>query len=376
MKKITEFIFKLFKHLDPILLGCTLSLSAISILTLYGGRDDFGSRAFLMQAAMTVAGLIATLVIANLEYQFLVEKLWPLFLLLSYGLLAAVLLFGSEVGSNKSWIEFKFLGGLTVQPSEFVKASFIVTFSYHLHRVKDKINHPLTLLLLGLHAMSVIGLIALSGDLGVALVYVGIMLVMLFCAGLSPLYFAGGLLVVGIAVPYIWPLLKPYQQERIIVGFRPELDPLDKGFQPLLSKKAIQSGGFFGAGLNGGEIYHELPVSESDFFFATFCEKFGFVGAFVLISLLVIMVIRLIMIAHTASKDYGTYICVGIAAMVIVQATENIGMCLAMLPVIGITLPFLSAGGSSILAINIIMAMAHSVYSHKNRKNYDLALPK
>lgn len=373
IKKIPSFVINVFRHLDPVLFACTSILSVISIVTLYGGRDDFGTRAVLMQAAMTIAGFFVTVVVANLEYQFIVEKLWPLFMLMSVGLLGLVLVFGSTVGTNKSWIEFKGLG-LTVQPSEFVKASFIVTFSYHLYKVKGRINRPLTILGLGIHACVIIGLIVVSGDLGVALVYVGIMLVMLFSAGLSPLYYAGGLLLVGLAVPYIWPHLEDYQQRRIIVGFRPELDPLDKGFQPLLSKKAIQSGGFFGNGINGGSIYRELPVSESDFFFATFCEKFGFVGAFLLITVMVVLVIRLLWIGHIAAKEYGTYICAGIAGMVIVQATENIGMCLAMLPVIGITLPFLSAGGSSILAINLTVAMAHSVYSHRLRKSYTYTL--
>ena len=362
-------VASVFKHLDPILLFCTLVLSTMSIITMYGGRDAFGSRAFLMQTAMTVAGLIVTVIIANVEYQFIVEKLWPLFGAISVVLLVSVLVFGESVGENQSWINIPIVN-ILIQPSEFVKASFILTFAYHIHRVRDSINKPLTLLGLGAHAAVVIGLILISGDLGVALVYVGIMLVMLFCAGLSPLYYAGGLLAVIIAFPYIWPHLKPYQQDRLVVGFNPELDPLGKGYQPLLSRVAIGNGGFFGKGINGGEVYKSLPISESDFVFSTFCEKFGFVGAFLMIATMIVLVIRLLYIARNAAKDYGSFICVGIAAMIIVQTIENIGMCLAMLPVIGITLPLMSAGGSSILAINIILAMAHSVHSHKTRKFY------
>ena len=369
MRRALNLVLSIFKKLDPVLLACSLLLSAMSIVTLYGGRDAFGTRTVLMQLAMTLVGLVFALIIANIEYQFLTEKLWPLFALASLAFLASVLVWGEEVGTNKSWVELPIVG-ILIQPSEFVKASFILTFSYHLHRVKDTINKPLTLLGLAAHALTIVGLILISGDLGVALVYAGIILVMLFCAGLSPLYYAGGLFAVIIAFPYIWPHLEKYQQDRIVVGFNPELDPLDKGYQPLLSRSAIENGGFFGQGINGGEIYQVLPVSESDFVFSTFCEKFGFVGAFLMIAVMVIMVVRLLFIAKDAAKDYGSFICIGIAAMVVIQATENIGMCLAMLPVIGITLPFMSAGGSSILAINITVALAHSVYAHRNKKHY------
>lgn len=369
MKRILNTALSVFKKLDPILLACTLLLSAMSIVTIYGGRDAFGTRAVLMQTAMTLAGLVITVIIANIEYQFIVERLWPFVAALSVILLVLVLLFGESVGENQSWLNIPFVN-ILIQPSEFVKASFILTFSYHIYKVRDTINKPLTLLGLGAHAAAIIGLILISGDLGVALVYVGIVLVMLFCAGLSPLYYAGGLLAAVVAFPYIWPHLRPYQQDRLVVGFNPELDPLGKGYQPLLSRSAIESGGFFGNGINGGEIYKILPISESDFVFSTFCEKFGFIGALLMITVMIVLVVRLLFIARAAAKDYGSLICIGIAAMIVVQTTENIGMCLAMLPVIGITLPFMSAGGSSILAINIIMAMAHSVYSHKTRKIY------
>ena len=130
----------------------------------------------------------------------------------------------------------------------------------------------MTLLGLFLHAGLIVGLILISGDLGVALVYVGVILMMLFCAGLHIGYFAAAILVLVLAAPYLWDQLAYYQQRRIIVGFNPELDPGNFGWQPLLSRTAIAAGGFFGQGLLGGHYYEELPASHTDFIFSTVCE--------------------------------------------------------------------------------------------------------
>jgi rod shape determining protein RodA len=193
----------------------------------------------------------------------------------------------------------------------------------------------------------------------------GFLLIMLFVAGLSGFYFLGGAVLILIAFPIIWEHLATYQQERIIVGFNPELDPLGKGLQPLLSKQCIENGGFFGIGLMGKGDYEVLPASHTDFIFATVCEKFGIFGGIFVVMLLLVMVVRILLIARSCGKDYGSLICVGVAAIVIVQTIENIGMCLAMLPVVGLTLPFLSCGGSSVLATYVLLSLVHSIKGHK-----------
>ena len=135
--------------------------------------------------------------------------------------------------------------------------------------------------------------------------------------------------------------------------------------QPLTSKRCIENGGLFGNGLFGGEVYMSLPASHTDFMFASVCEKFGTVMGIAVISLLLVMVLRIFYIARKCGEDYGGIICIGVGAIILVQSMENIGMCLAMLLVIGITLPFVSYGGSSILAIYLLVGLAHSVKSHK-----------
>ena len=198
-----------------------------------------------------------------------------------------------------------------------------------------------------------------------------IVALMLFCAGLSIFYFLGASVAIFAAIPYAWDFLKEYQQNRIIYGFNPEGDPDEYGYQALMGRDALANGGFFGKGLHGGEYYHNLFACENDFAFATLCEKFGLACGILVLVCLTIVVIRAFMIARTSRKDSGAFLCIGVAAAIVVQTVENVGMCLAMLPVIGITLPFISYGGSSTLAMYLLLGMVHSVKTHRVKYNFE-----
>lgn len=356
------------RRVDPVLLGCSVALTAISLLTIWGAVDNFGMTKLRMQLAMGILGVVATFLVANLDYHIILDRMWLFMLIFSVGILGITLILGTTGAAmettNRSWLTIPIIG-IDIQPSEFVKITFICTFSKHLSVVQNSINKPKTLLGLFLHAMIIIGLILLSGDLGVALVYMVLLLVMLFCAGLHLWYFGGGIIAVCVAFPFLWDFLAAYQQDRILVGFTPELDPLDRGWQPLLSRQCIENGGLFGVGLFGGGDYEDLAASHTDFILATVAEKFGFVGVLLVLVILAVMVVRILWIGRKASHDYGFYLCVGVAAVTIAQILENVGMCLGILPVIGITLPFLSCGGSSLLATFVLMGVVHSVYAHR-----------
>ncbi len=371
MEKLKKILTDAIHSVDPVLFGCATLLSIISITTIYGAVDNFGASKLRMQIFIFIVGIVVTVAVANIDFRVLVDKLWIYMLVGSIILLALTLLIGSSgenmETSNKSWLKIPLIG-MMIQPSEFVKFTFICTFSKHLFTVQDHINRPLTVLGLAVHALLIVGLILASGDLGVALVYIAIVAIMLFCAGLHPAYFIGIAVIAVLLSPYLWDMLSNYQQQRIIVGFHPEDFPDSRySWQPLLSKKAIAAGGLFGNGIFGGEYYEILAASHTDFIYATICEKFGFFGGAVVIIIFIVMVVRVFMIAHTAGhSDYGGFICVGVGAMLIVQILLNIGMCFAMLPVIGITLPLLSCGGSSMLATFLMLGLLHSVYSHSN----------
>ncbi|MGI6167093.1 MAG: FtsW/RodA/SpoVE family cell cycle protein [Eubacteriales bacterium] len=358
--------FATLRRMDFLLFAATSALSLLSILTLVGGYSVFGLKVILMQTGATVVGIVMMFFISVLDYRTIAEKLGIYLYGAGLLLLAATLLFGTSEGENKSWL---YLPGLPfgIQPSEFVKSIFLLTFSYHIFRVKKKINKPLTLLGLMVHAALPTGLILLSGDLGVTLVYVGIILLMLFYAGLSLWYFAGTAVLAAGASPLLWQLLREDQKLRILVGFNPDLDPLGKGYQPIISRAAVANGGFFGRGIFGGSMFQKLPAGHTDFLFGTYAEKFGFLGALLFIGIMVFVVIRVARLAKLTRGDSGTYICVGFAAMLIIQTVENVGMCLGMLPVVGITLPYFSYGGSSVLAIYIMTGIVQSTAIHRNR---------
>jgi len=370
-KSIMRFIRNSFARLDKTVFICSMIITLMSLVTIFCARENFGNSKFVMQIAMTVVGICAVLVLVHIDYRLFAQRYSRLLFIVSVALLGITLIFGATgangtESANKSWLTIIKIGSreFQIQPSEFVKIAFIISFSKHLTMVKDRISEIKTLLPLAVHAGSIVGLILLSGDLGVVLVYVGIIAIMLAFAGLSKWYFIGAAAVVGLAFPFLWPLLSEYQQNRILIGFQPELDPSGYGLQPLLSLDAISAGGFFGRGLNEGGFYEILPASHTDFIFATYCEFFGFVGALAFLVVLIILVVRIINLAKACKNDMGSFICIGVAAMFIIQSVLNIGMCLAMLPVIGITLPFMSYGGSSMLALYIAMGFVHAISAH------------
>ncbi len=377
LKSIGRFLRNSFARMDKLVLLFSMIITLMSLVTIFGARENFGTSKLVMQLAMTVVGICAITVIVHIDYRLFVERYWKILFFVSVGLLGITLIFGATgangtESANKSWLTIIKIGSreFQIQPSEFVKIAFIISFSKHLSSIEGSINKLKNLLPLAIHAGAIVLLILLSGDLGVAIVYIGIIAIMLAFAGLSKWYFIGAFAAVGVIFPFVWPLLSTYQQKRILIGFQPELDPTGYGFQPLLSLDAISAGGFFGRGVNSGGFYEILPASHTDFIFSTYCEMFGFVGAIVFIAVLIALVVRMINLAKICKNQFGAFICIGIAGMFIVQSVLNIGMCLAMLPVIGITLPFMSYGGSSMLALYIAMGFVHAISAHERNYNF------
>lgn len=367
MKVFSVTWYEKLRKLDYIMLFAILALTCMSLLTLAGAANDYGVRYFNVQLAASFLGLVAMIIISTIDYEEIADKLTVPLFIASVFVLAITLVIGTDNGSgNKNWIEIPGFP-VSIQPSEFVKVVYIITFSKHISILKDKINKFSSLLQLGAHAGIVIGLILLQGDLGSALVYMFMTVAMLFCAGLSLWYFAGAFAVVVAAAPFLWKILKQYQKDRILAGFWPETDPQDKGFQALMSKNAIAAGGFFGTGFSGGTEYQKVPYAHTDFIFAITGEKFGFFGAFFVVAMLAVLVVRALILAHKMRDSAASYMCVGVAAVIMAQSLENIGMCLAKLPVVGITLPFMSYGGSSMLSSFCLVGLIQSINAHRGK---------
>ncbi len=356
------------RRIDPVILVCVLGMTMMSLITLASIADYKGTWYLKMQTIVSLFSIGVMVGITFIDYDALISKMKYVFFALSVGMILLVKIFGSGSLGNENWIS---IGPVSVQPTEFVKITYMITFSLHLAAVKDKINKPLSVLGLAAHAGIIILLLLWQGDLGMTLVYIAITAIMLFGAGLSLWYFAGVIGVGLIASPFIWSFLSENQQNRILFGFNPDLDPLDKGWDAICSRNCIISGGFRGAGFSGGSKFKQIYAIQSDFCFSALAEKFGFLGTMLFLVLMTVLIIRILWIARNTRKKYASFLCVGIAAMLIAQTIENIGMCLALLPVVGITLPFLSYGSSSLLSVYICIGIVQSICAHNGKYYFD-----
>lgn len=375
MKRIQEFIKKYFSATDKWMLFFCLSISAIGILCQYSlvnsnqaSTLQIGERVGLVQILASVMGITAAVIISNFDYHFM-SRLWKLYMPLSVFLVILTFFIGMQVDEtidDKAWLRLPF--GLTFQPSELLKICFILSFAYHLSRVYGQMNRPLNMLLLCAHGGFPIILIHFQGDDGTALVFAAIFLVMLFAAGLSWKYIIAAIPVVAAAVPIIWQyFLSDDQRKRFLaVYFTEYADPLGADYQQRLSRISIGLGQLQGEGLFQ-ESYWYVPKMHNDFIFSFICQALGFVGAMIVVCLLCGICFRCIYDAKIALDPLGAYICYGVFAMFFFQCIVNIGMCISVLPVIGITLPFLSAGGTSIAITYLGIGLVLSVHVHRRR---------
>ncbi len=375
MKKLHEVIKKYFYYVDKLMLALCITVSVIGILVQYtlvnsDLADTLGisNRVYLVQIGASVLGIIAAIIISNIDYHFM-AKLWKLYMPVSVFFVILTFFIGMQVDESiddKAWLQLPF--GLTFQPSELLKICFIMSFAYHLSKVKNQINQPLNFLLLCLHGGFPILLVHLQGDDGTALIFAFIFIVMIFAAGLNWKYILAGVTAVAIAIPIVWQyFLSDDQRNRFLsVYFAEYADPLGGDYQQRLSRISIGLGQLLGKGLFE-EDYWYVPKMHNDFVFAFIGQATGFVGSMIVVALLAGICIRSVINARTALDPLGSYICYGFFAMFFFQCFINIGMCVSVLPVVGITLPFLSAGGTSISITYLGVGLVLSVHLHKRR---------
>ena len=355
---------------DEILFWLTLILSVAGIVAIYSATRSFGSNTnVIVQTGAFLIGTVFMIMISKIDYHYFGYMSMPIYLV-CVALLVLVLIVGSAGNwGARSWIRF---GPIGIQPAEICKIGFAITFSKHLAAVRDRINKPLTLLGLIIHIGIILGLIMLQPDAGSAMVFCAMFAVMVFTAGLSYKYIIPAVLGIGAFAPISYYfLMSEYQKRRIQVFFNPELDKLGSGYNVIQSKIAVGSGQLVGKGFLKGTQNQMgiLPTKHTDFIFSVISEEFGFIGAVLVLLVLFLIIARCIKAAQGAKDLFGRYICIGFAAMFIFHTFENAGMCIGLMPVTGIPLPFVSYGGTSLLtnmlAIGIILSVTR--HSHGTR---------
>ena len=353
-----------FRHTDLYLLFLALCCSGFGAVLVYSATRTMDSDKYIIiQLVSVLIGAAAFILMSLIDLEDM-SRYWKWFILLNICL--QLLLYtplGSSSGGNHSWLRF---GSVGIQPGEVGKVLFLFTFAAHLEREYDRMNHWRTLLALGAHLMIVVAAVIIpSHDAGVALSYLFIFIIMLFGAGLSLKWFVGGAVAVLASVPFIWQIFsgdRKYRLNRILVLFDPTIDPT-VAWHTQKSKLAIGAGQVFGSGfLQGNQMQHSnFPGKHTDFIFAVAGEEFGFVGCILILCLLCLLILRLFYVSYTAGDTFSAVLTLGIAGMFLSQTFENILMCVGLFPVIGITLPLFSYGGSSVVTMYAALGIAAGV---------------
>lgn len=358
-------------NFDRFLLVTVIIAALYGIFAIYSATYSYGTISnVVIQSVSLVIGLIILIILTLFDYEQFELFIKPIAGVCIFLLILVLIIGKSGDWGAQSWIR---LGPVGIQPAEFAKIGFIITFSYHLNKVSNNINKPLNVILLVLHLIVPVGLILLQPDAGSAMVFLFIFIVMMFTAGISRKYIIPALILGVISVPLIYMfVLSDYQKHRILVFLNPELDRLGSGYNVIQSKIAIGSGGFFGKGYLKGTQNQLgfLPTKHTDFIFSVISEELGFIGAALVIILLYIIILRCIKTAMISQTLFGKYLCCGVSAMLIFHTLENIGMCIGLMPVTGIPLPFFSYGGSSLITNFIAIGIVMSVSFHSARRIY------
>jgi rod shape determining protein RodA len=351
---------RLLENVDWALLAIAFALvgmSAVTLASLHVGRA--GGTVMLRQIFWFAIGLAVMVLLACLDYRRLVRAA-PTVYLLGLAGLAAVFVLGRTVSGARRWIV---LGPMSLQPSELFKVCFVLMVVWAITsrwaQPVGRITLALTLPIVAVPAV----LIIKQPDLGTALLLVPVLVILLIGAGLR-LKTLGGLALASLAaMPLAWLALKEYQRERILVFLDPFRDPLGSAYNVIQAKIAIGSGQLLGKGVAGATQSRLafLPERHTDFIFAVFAEMWGFVGCLVLLLCYVLLLLRGFDIAATAREPVGRLLALGVTALFAAQVLINVGMVTGLLPVVGIPLPLMSYGGSSMVASCLMLGLLLSV---------------
>ncbi|HVC64321.1 MAG TPA: rod shape-determining protein RodA [Candidatus Dormibacteraeota bacterium] len=339
---------RLLQNVDWLLLGAALFIIGLSLVCLWSLNPGRGISALMWrQLSWVGVGLVGLLVVVSVDYRNLV-RFAPVFYVVGLGLLLSVFILGRTVSGARRWIH---VGPLTVQPSELFKLIFIITLAWALTSARgerlSRVALVGTFVLLGVPFF----LVVKQPDLGTALVLVPVLGATLVGLGLR-MKVLGGLALGSVALmPLAWFVLKPYQRDRLLVYLDPFRDPLGTAYNVIQAKIAIGSGQLLGKGIGGATQSRLafLPERHTDFIFAVFAEMWGFLGCLVLIVAYALLVLRGFEIAAGTRETRGRILALGVTSVFAVQILINIGMVTGLLPIVGIPLPLMSYGGSSMV---------------------------
>ena len=366
---------------DRLLLTLCLLASGYGLVLIFSATRYLGEadamRCMIVQAVAIVMGVVIYMLMSSVDIELFVDKSWKWLLLFNVVINALVRTpLGVEVNGNRSWLHIPGFP-VNLQPAELAKLTFVLLLAWQMSRLRDKgISKPSSVFQIAGHTLFMFGVVAVtSGDFGMGLTYLAIFVIMSWSAGVKRRWFLLALVVCVVGIILIWPHVKDmYYMRRftvVIDHITGNPDTLfdqtqDKGWQQTRSILAIGSGGLTGMGyLQGIQTQSpyktSLPARETDEIFAVCGEEFGMVGCLVLLALLAAIILRCVWVARRACSPQSAFIAMGYAGMLLAQVGVNVGMCLYVFPVVGLTLPFISYGGSSIVTMYAAMGVVSSI---------------
>lgn len=360
------------KHsIDAGLLFAVTLCSVISTVLIYSIShnkllEGVGSSYWRTQLISMGMGLTAAVIMSFIDYRKLV-KLWFIFApaaLILVGLTFTSLGYQRAGADDQAWIQ---IGSFSFQPSEVLKLAFILTFAYHLSRDEEEMNKPLHMLLLCIHALVPIGIVGLQGDYGTAIVFVFIFVFMICSAKISWKYLVAGPFVAAAGIAAMWFFaLDEFHKKRVTILFHPGTDPENIEYQQDLGLMALKSGKIFGKGLFAkSSEYVSVPEMHNDFIFTYAGQVFGFLGSVGILIILTYICLKIFADSRVTRDHLGKFICMGAFGLIFSHCIMNIGMVLKIAPVIGVPLPFMSAGGTAMVSMYTIIGLVLSTYSHR-----------
>jgi rod shape determining protein RodA len=354
--------YRSLRDLDWPLLVLVLVICSLGVLQIYSATlDTKWESAWWKQGIYVVAGFIGLYLITRIDYHTLMAQV-PVFYVLSIALLLVTFAVGPSIFGSKRWIPL--VGGFHFQVSEFFKLVIVLLVARFLSERKGESLEVLDLVKLGALVGLPMLLVASQPDLGTALTYVPILAVGVFFGGLRWQHAVGLVVLAAVLLPVGWFfVLKDYQRARIETFLDPMKDPRGKGYQVIQSKIAVGAGGMWGKGVTRGSQtqLRFLPVPHTDFIISAFAEEHGFVGVVVVLGLYFLLLMQIVQNAQTAPDRAGMMICMGVAACLLFHVLVNAGMAVGRMPVTGIPMPLMSAGGSNMLSVFLMLGLVNNV---------------
>lgn len=378
MRQFFEELKDFRKKGDMFLLVLCLIVAGFGLVcitsAMSAAKFDGNFRYIAIQSASIIIGVCAYAFFSSLDVDFLSEHRGMMVAFNCFLLLLLITPLGTDNNSgNRSWID---LGPIMVQPAEICKITYILIMASVMSSHQNTISHPVSVVHMGFHLALLVGLnLVLSSDMGVSLIFVFIFIGMAFAGGVSLWWFALALTGIGVAFPILWQFLGQHQRNRILILFDESIDPLgtNERYHANMNLKSITGGGLTGQGLFNGNRTQggNLFAQHTDYIFSSMGEELGFIGCVAIMILEFLIIARCIYVGVRCQDYMRRLICLGAASALMFQVMINVGMCIGVMPVIGLTLPLISYGGSSVVTIFAMLGLVSGAYARPQSLSHE-----